>query len=128
MELLIIVLGVKIAVTLFAWALPMLFAPQLISGKDDAASILTQRLLGMAYLALAVMYGLGLQEALDGQVPHSTIIVGLVSNGGGALLTSAALIKGQVPEKQRLLALLSCLAVWGVVLGLGVSAALLWTA
>ena len=128
MELLIIVLGAKIAVTVFAWALPMLIVPQLISGKDDAASILTQRLLGMAYLALAVMYGFGLQEALEGQIPNSTIIVGLVSNGGGALLTSAALIKGQVPEKQRVLVLLSCGAVWGVVLGLAVSASLLWMA
>lgn len=128
MELLIIVLGAKIAVTVFAWALPMLFAPKLISGRDDAASILTQRLLGMAYLALAVMYGFGLQEALEGQIPNSTIIVGLVSNGGGALLTSAALIKGQVPEKQRVLVLLSCVAVWGVVLGLTASASLLWMA
>lgn len=118
MGLLKIILVCKILITLGAWALPLLFAPKRIGGAKDEASVLSARLLGWAYLSLTLMYGFGLAELLRGQVPWAVIAVGLVSNGGAALLLSVALLKGQVPKERKLLVQLSAAAVWLITLGL----------
>ena len=43
------------------------------------------RLLGMAYLALAVGYAFGLRDSLGGKYPIGTVWVGIVGNGGALL-------------------------------------------
>ncbi|HWK89443.1 MAG TPA: hypothetical protein VNP72_05585 [Longimicrobium sp.] len=44
------------------------------------------RLLGMAFLSLAVGYWLGLRETYRGEHPAATVTVGIVSNGGSCLI------------------------------------------
>ena len=87
------VLAAKIALTLAAWALPLLLLP----ASALAALIglapeppLTARLLGLAYLALVVAYAGGLRAAGEGRVPWAVIGVGVLSNGGAAVLLTAS--------------------------------------
>ena len=95
MSFLVIVLTVKILVTVFALVLPFLLFSQ---SRIDRLSgfggtpLLLYRLYGIALLALAVAYGGGLWQTLNGQFPWIVAIMGLVSNGGasGLLIISGA--------------------------------------
>ena len=51
------------------------------------------RLLGVAYIALAVGYVFGLRDVLNGRYPAGVIWVGIISNGGAcAAISLAALL------------------------------------
>lgn len=83
------VLAVKIALTLSAWCVPLLLFPKpllLWLGFPVPEPALFLRLLGMAYVALIVAYGFGLQAARRGEYPAGVVWVGVVSNGGACLL------------------------------------------
>lgn len=87
------VLAAKIALTLAAWALPLLLLPAsalaALTGLAPEPP-LTARLLGLAYLALVVAYAGGLRAAGEGRVPWAVIGVGVLSNGGAAILLAAS--------------------------------------
>jgi hypothetical protein len=88
-NLLVCVLAVKIAITLFIWAGPLLLLPVQffnLLGFPRPTPLIFARLLGMAYLALVVGYYFGLQQAIIGEVPVTVMAVGLTSNAGACLL------------------------------------------
>jgi hypothetical protein len=79
-----IVLMGKIIFTLFLWALPPLLFPKYATrllGIPPSQPILFLRLLGAAYLALAVGYTLGLIDLYHGKEAQNTVWVGILSNG-----------------------------------------------
>ncbi|CUH79181.1 hypothetical protein TRM7557_02237 [Tritonibacter multivorans] len=88
MNPLALILGLKILVTLGLTHL-FLFAPQkrlngLMAQYGD--SPLTYRLYGLTLLVLIGMYMSGLVAALGGAVSHEVLALGILSNGGAAVL------------------------------------------
>ena len=78
----------KIVATVFVWCVPLLFFPEsllLSAGLPTQPSLLFLRLLGWAYLALCVGYGIGLWQELQGVRLVCPIWVGIVSNGGACI-------------------------------------------
>ncbi len=79
------VLIVKILFTILAWALPMLLAPSALFallGMPVPDPLLFLRMLGIAFLALLVVYIDGFRKARRGEFPFVTVLAGIVSNGG----------------------------------------------
>ncbi|MCG8672755.1 MAG: hypothetical protein MI867_25365 [Pseudomonadales bacterium] len=79
----------KITLTLAMWCIPlMLFPAELLEwlGFPSIEPSLFSKLLGMAYLALVVGYTFGLLAVRNGETPINTIWVGIVSNGGAAII------------------------------------------
>ena len=121
MLLLQIVLAFKILVTLALWS-----APLAVAAADRSAGFelrLMRALLATAYLALVVAYTAGFQAARSDQVLWWVIAMGLVSNGGGSLLLTAALRSAQGVQRLQLAASLAATA--SVTVGLATSAVLL---
>lgn len=84
------VFAAKIAVTALVWAAPLLLAPaRLLTATGlPCEAVPLARLLGCAYAALCVGYGLGVREVFAGRHPTSAVAVGIVSNAGaGTYLT-----------------------------------------
>ncbi len=81
----------KIGATLLAWCAPLLLLPGWLLtelGFPPQDTYMWVRMLGWAYLALCVGYGIGLKAALRGEYIEGPVYVGIVSNGGGcAFLT-----------------------------------------
>ncbi|MEO1308674.1 MAG: hypothetical protein AAFV38_12315 [Pseudomonadota bacterium] len=93
------VLICKIALTLLFWALPLLVFPSTLLGffiTPLPEPLIYLRLLGLAYLALTVAYIGGLVEAFRGGFPMTTVLMGLVSNGGAAILLLVYLLSEAV--------------------------------
>ncbi len=89
MKKLSIVLIVKISVTILLWGLPLLIFPVQVFqalGFPELDPLVFIKLLGMAYLALVVGYWFGLQEVRRNKYPDATVWVGIVSNGGAAII------------------------------------------
>lgn len=89
MTLLTLLLLFKIGFTALFAALPMLLLPA--DGIRqrlgiDAAALPYIRLYGWALMALLVGYAGGVVEAEAGHMPWGVVTMGLVSNGGAALL------------------------------------------
>lgn len=82
------VLAAKIALTVTAWCIPLLFFPKgllLWLGFTVPEPLIFLRLLGMAYAALVVVYAFGLLATLRGENAAGAVWVGIVSNGGACL-------------------------------------------
>lgn len=95
------VLILKIGVTLVCWAGPMLLlhpAQFEMLGFPVPEPFLYIRLLGMAYLALVVGYAYGYRVALKGYFPSAAVAIGIVSNGGAAMIILAFLLSGKTEE------------------------------
>lgn len=91
------VLMAKIVVTVFAWALPLLLLPAemfVLLGFPLPEPAVFLRLLGTAYAALVVGYALGLRRARSKAYPAEAVYVGIVSNGGAALVLVIAALSG----------------------------------
>lgn len=89
MKALIFIYYSKIAFTLVAWCLPLLFFPNLLLTAFDIQEPVVSyflRLLGWAYLALCVGYFVGLVNAKKGVLLFPPIWAGIVSNSGAAML------------------------------------------
>lgn len=103
--LLSVVLVIKIAGTFFFAALPTLLASTKTIEKTLGIvpePIVFVRLLGWAWIALLVGYLNGLQSLLRGEWPFATIRVGIVSNGGAALILASYLINDKgIDEKNE---------------------------
>ncbi len=83
------VLKAKIALTVVAWCVPLLFFPADLFvrlGFPSPTPEVFVRLLGMAYLALVLGYGLGLRQSQRGVYPAQAVWVGILSNGGACTL------------------------------------------
>lgn len=94
---LIHVLTFKIVFTVIGSCIPLLLLSESSLqwlGFSVPQPILFLRLLGMAYLALIVGYAFGLKEAKRGIYPAHAVWVGIVSNGGAALILSFAALSG----------------------------------
>lgn len=122
------VLWFKILFTILAWALPFLLLPksmfQPLLGYTPEPLFLI-RLLGWAYFALVVGYSFGLRQIGQQIFPWGTVIMGLFSNGGAALLLMYFLLMGDVANHTGLPVMLlwaSCAALLLITLGLSVSA------
>ena len=99
LQFLRIILVAKIAITLSVWALPPLVIPEtvlaLLFGETPAptavyqALLLNSRLMGIAFLALVVVYLFGYRATLRGEFPVGVVSVGLVSNGGATIVLFA---------------------------------------
>jgi hypothetical protein len=95
MRILSAVLTVKIIFTILLWVVPLLLFPTVWLhhlGFPVPEPQIFLRLLGMAYLALAVGYAFGLRSALRGIYPVGVVWTGIVSNGGAFLLLAIAAI------------------------------------
>ena len=91
------VLVAKIALTVAAWCIPLLFFPAALLetlGFPVPQPELFLRLLGMAYTALVVGYGFGLYASVRGEYPLGVVWVGIVSNGGAFAILCAAAVLG----------------------------------
>jgi hypothetical protein len=78
------IIGFKIFVTVFAWCLPVLLAPQRVFewlGIAVSPPLIIPRLLGAAYAALLVAYIAGYRAAVRGEDALLAVRVGVVSNG-----------------------------------------------
>ena len=87
------VLLAKIVTTVFAWALPLLLLPEdlfVALGFPPPEPTVFLRLLGTAYAALVAGYALGLMRARRREYPAEAVIVGIVSNGGAAIVLGIA--------------------------------------
>ncbi len=83
------VLTAKIIITIVAWCIPaLLFPVSLLSklGFPAPDPIIYIRLLGMACVALVVGYWFGLVAVRRGEYPEAPVWVGIVSNGGAAII------------------------------------------
>ena len=92
-----LVLRAKIALTMVAWCIPLLLFPAsafTALGFPAPTPEVFVRLLGMAYLALVLGYGLGLQQLRAGAYPQATVWVGILSNGGACGLLVLHAIQG----------------------------------
>jgi len=89
MSPIIILLWVKIAITLAMLVVPFSLLPAdritKMSGFGDAAPGFF-RLYGLVMLALCVAYYSGIETAKTGIFPTTIVVMGIVSNAGGALL------------------------------------------
>lgn len=86
---LVLTYRIKIGATLGAWCAPLLLLDGAVLrtlGLTPEPSLMPLRMLGWAYLALCVGYAAGLRAALAGRVENGPLDVGIVSNGGAALL------------------------------------------
>ena len=91
------VLAVKIALTAALWAGPLLLAPVAwieALGFPEPRPVVVLRLLGMAYVALCAMYVWGWREAQAGQFPGAVVAVGILSNGGAAVVLALSAAQG----------------------------------
>jgi len=119
-----IVLSVKIALTVLFWCGPMLLFPRLTMSKmgfSDMEPIIYIRLLGVAYLALVVGYCFGLKDALYGVYPKVIVLVGIVSNGGAAMIIGYYDIFGYFKDWEKLsrnVMRVSMVLLLGITLGL----------
>jgi len=90
------VLRVKIAAALLLWSLPALLAsPACFAhlGFPEPEPILWVRLMGMAFLSLALGYWQGLQTLHhQGTFPLGTVRAGILSNGGACLILLSTLL------------------------------------
>lgn len=78
----------KIAFTAILWVAPLLILPSSllnIIGFPEQSTSIFIRLLGWAYLCLALGYCFGLRESLKERRAIYIIWVGIVSNGGACL-------------------------------------------
>ena len=62
------------------------------------ALVLNTRLMGVAFLALVTAYAFGLRAIAGKQFPYAIVYVGLVSNGGAALLILVAALTGLLTD------------------------------
>lgn len=88
-KLLILVLYIKIIFTVFLWAIPALFIPETMLQSIEVTIISPKypgKLLGAAYIALAIGYFDGLLRARKGIQPTGTIIMGIISNGAATII------------------------------------------
>lgn len=119
MTFLTLLLLFKIAFTALFAALPMLLLPgasvQARIGVD-AAALPYIRLYGWALIALLTGYASGIFAAEAGVMPWGIVVMGLVSNGGAALLMLTPYARLQSA---------SMAAVFGLI-ALGLGAALMW--
>jgi hypothetical protein len=86
---LLIVFLIKILFTAIFWSLPLLFAPEklvLWIGIPITNNMIFLRLLGMVYTSLLVGYIFAFNSIRQGEYPLTTVWVGIVSNGGAALI------------------------------------------
>ena len=91
------VLMAKIVVTVFVWVLPLLLLPAeilVLLGFPLPEPAVFLRLLGIAYAALVVGYALGLRQARRKAYPAEAVYVGIVSNGGAAVVLAIAALSG----------------------------------
>ena len=112
------VLEAKIALTVFAWCVPLLLLPT--PWLEALGFVVPQPriflyLLGMAYTALVVGYAFGLRSAREGEYPEATVWVGLVSNGGACLMLAVAGFTGTWSTWEGFAPIL----MWGSMLGTG---------
>jgi len=116
------VIRAKIAVTVVAWAGPMLLLPRdLLARAGPPAAYPLVRLLGWAYLTLVVGYAYGLREVRDGGRATGTVVMGVVSNGGVAALLTYLSVTGAWGEWHRIVqlgAFASALVAFAIAVGL----------
>ena len=90
MDKLCLVIGAKIFFTAALWALPLLVlrADQLrdVLGFPMPQPPILVKLLGAAFTALLIGYGLGWSDARAGIYPATTVWVGIASNGLACLI------------------------------------------
>ncbi|MEL7099342.1 MAG: hypothetical protein AAGM84_10985 [Pseudomonadota bacterium] len=88
-----IILMVKVAVSTLTLVVPFLALPadmlSTLMGAEVSAPM--ARLYGVAIAALLVGYGFGLRQHWHGDWPVGVIWMGVVSNGGGALIAASLL-------------------------------------
>jgi hypothetical protein len=95
--LLAAVLRIKVLFTLALWSLPLLALPTswfVRMGMPEPKPVLFLRLLGAAYLALAVGYMGGLRKLGRGKDVKDIVWVGITSNGAAFLILSLFGIAG----------------------------------
>lgn len=82
------VLQIKIAITLFAWAIPFCLLPHNWFSFFGPVPhpILFVRLLGVAYFALVVAYGWGVLKLTRNESITGILLMGFVSNAGASLV------------------------------------------
>ena len=103
MNFLGIVFLVKIGVTLCLLG-PLMLSPAHRLGRAfalEAAHPLIFRLYGMAIAALLVGYGYGLAAAQNGVFPWGPVAMGIVSNGGAAMIIAAGAREGGLSPALR---------------------------
>ncbi len=91
------VIAAKIAITIGAWSVPLLFFPSYLLvhlGFPAPRPEVFLRLLGMAYLALVVGYAFGYRQATSCIYPREAVWMGIVSNGGATVVLTIAAISG----------------------------------
>ena len=90
-----LILLVKIGGSAVFLVLPFLFLPAgrlmpLLQIEGSEAAMPMMRLYGLAVLALLVGYSFGLSWVSGGNFPVGVVVMGLVSNGGGAIFLLAS--------------------------------------
>ena len=101
MSLLPTTLRMKIALTVLIWGAPLLLAPDALLlwlGFPEVTPGLFRRLLGAAYLALAIGYTGGLASYDAGRYPTFVVAMGIVSNGVAAVLIAGAWVTGALAD------------------------------
>ena len=123
------VLQAKIVITVCVWALPLLLLPANLYvslGFPSPEPAVFLRLLGTAYAALVVGYAHGLMRARRREYPVEAVSVGIVSNGGAAVVLGLAALSGSWSAwgvLARLYMWFSLFAVTAIALGLIVARA-----
>ncbi len=121
---LIHVLTFKIAFTVVGACVPLLLLSESALqwlGFEVPQPILFLRMLGMAYAALIVGYAFGLKDAKRGIYPAHVVWIGIVSNGGAALILSFAALNGtwaQWGDLAQILMWSSLICLTGITAGL----------
>jgi len=93
-----IILQIKIWVTLFMWALPLLIASNTLFvffGLPKIEHPIFIRLLGVAYLSLVVVYYWGYSEFKQNKYPIGILYTGIISNLGASIIITISLLTGQ---------------------------------
>ncbi|AXQ29978.1 hypothetical protein D0B54_15410 [Solimonas sp. K1W22B-7] len=114
----------KIAFTAAGCCIPLLLFPAsllLQLGFAVPQPLFFLRLLGMAYAALVLGYAFGLRDARRGIYPGDVVRVGILSNGGAAVLLAGAAWQGAWGSWGPLAQALmwgSLLSVGGIAIGL----------
>lgn len=96
MSMLATIFLAKIALTIVLWTIPPLLFPTswlCMLGFPVVQPSIFLRLLGMAYFSLAVGYFLGWRSLQQGDYPFSTVLMGIVSNGGAFFLLAIAALQ-----------------------------------
>ena len=91
------VLAAKIAITVLAWAIPLLLFPAdllVFLGFPSPHPEIFLRLLGTAYCALVVGYVLGFNKTKANKYPVEAVWVGIASNGGATFILAIAAMMG----------------------------------